>query len=44
MLMCIFLFSEKFVFSWVQTFCCWACERCKHQRKCNGNENRQCYY
>jgi len=28
-----FLFSEKFGFSRVQIFCCWACERCKHLRK-----------
>jgi len=32
--MFIFLFSAKFVFSRVQNFCCLACERCQHQRKC----------
>jgi len=30
-LMCIILFSEKFGFSRLQIFCCWARERCKHQ-------------
>jgi len=29
-----FLFSENLVFTRVQNFCCWTCERCKHLRKC----------
>jgi len=33
-LMSIFVFSDKFNFSRVQTFCRWACERYKHLRKC----------